>query len=607
VCSSCHRIHELATPAAAVAASARCRACHEAPHALHAGAAKGPQCADCHTAHAPRPLAAADSALGARCVSCHEAVHPGHPKSGERALACTTCHTLDPKQSTVPAAGLAQACTTCHRDSPAAGTHATLGVHDAARTTPQCTDCHSFGTDSVLASAGAAISARCGACHEPELAEYRAGGHAGGLEPGASRDLPTCVSCHDEHNPGETRLAATTQCVKCHSSARLARKYNLPENVGASYSDDFHGATVQMQIRNPETGDPAPVLVCADCHGAHEVGWDEATSIAGVCIGCHERGDDRLAGAWLGHARVGPGHQPLVWLVRLFYFFTIPFVLVGLALNILFHIRDQHRRGARMRDAEGLHRLRAWLSGKRHPKPATVERFNRRERLEHLGSMTTFILLVVTGLPQTRPDLAFSNFIIGLFGGIGTARVIHRALGIAFVLLLVTHATRAMVATFRTRRLPVMAPTRQDFTDTLATVRHFLQGTPKPKVGKFDFSEKFEYWGLFLGGTLMSVTGAVLLYPEAVTRVLPGELVAMFRVMHGLEATFAVLVVVLWHTYGVILKPEVFPLDTSIFTGKMTVERLKEEHELEYERLFPDGEPDEARADAAWQKEEGVA
>ena len=56
------------------------------------------------------------------------------------------------------------------------------------------------------------------------------------------------------------------------------------------------------------------------------------------------------------------------------------------------------------------------------------------------------------------------------------------------------------------------------------------------------------------------------------------------------------MVIVLWHSYGVILRPEVFPLDTSIFTGKITVERLKEEHGAEFERLFPEEAAREAEA-----------
>jgi hypothetical protein len=46
------------------------------------------------------------------------------------------------------------------------------------------------------------------------------------------------------------------------------------------------------------------------------------------------------------------------------------------------------------------------------------------------------------------------------------------------------------------------------------------------------------------------------------------------------------MVVVLWHSYGVILRPEVFPIDTSIFTGKISIERLEEEHGLEYDKLI---------------------
>jgi hypothetical protein len=48
----------------------------------------------------------------------------------------------------------------------------------------------------------------------------------------------------------------------------------------------------------------------------------------------------------------------------------------------------------------------------------------------------------------------------------------------------------------------------------------------------------------------------------------------------------AILVLLVWHLWGVSLRPEVFPCDTSIFTGKISTERLREEHALEYERLL---------------------
>ena len=39
---------------------------------------------------------------------------------------------------------------------------------------------------------------------------------------------------------------------------------------------------------------------------------------------------------------------------------------------------------------------------------------------------------------------------------------------------------------------------------------------------------------------------------------------------------------------GAHLAPEAFPIDTSIFTGKIRKEKLRHEHALEYEELFGD-------------------
>ena len=421
-----------------------------------------------------------------------------------------------------------------------------------------------------------------------------AGGHGGFLTGEGAEDLPTCLTCHTSHmNQGEAKrrveIAAAIQCMRCHGAADLSLRYGLPAQTERSYVDDFHGATIRFLEAEGGTMDGKDVMICSDCHGAHSVATMEQSAVAEVCLRCHENGDDRLAGAWLGHDPIGPRNQALIWLVRLFYYFLVPFMLGGLALNILFHLVDQRRKGARVMQTEGMRRIVARLRGQKLEPLQMVERFSLTDRLDHLGSAFTFIALVVTGLPQTRPDLPIAQAIIGALGGIWSARLIHRVIGVIFVILMVTQVTRAVVHAVKKRRLPVMVPVRKDFEDVLQTFRHFLQGAQMPRVGKFDFSEKFEYWGLFLGGIVMSSTGIILLFPELVSQVLPGILVAATRVMHGLEATFAVTVVILWHSYGVMLRPEVFPLDTSIFSGKMSVDRLKHEHPEEYDRLFPGG------------------
>ena len=585
-CTSCHSIHEDESPEQAKAAiSSRCAGCHTAPHPDHAADAEGsPECADCHTMHSGRTFERSDPSLFEACAGCHEAAHPSHA-TVEEIFECTECHSVaEPAVGETVAA--AELCSTCHGTVHPA--HETVGER------PACLECHDFVSDPVVAEAGALMAARCGSCHESAMRQMLAGGHGAFLGAEGGGDLPNCLTCHTTHmDEAEARdrleISSAVQCMQCHGESSLAVRYGLPSLVKRSYVDDFHGATVQFLMAEGGTMGDKDVMICSDCHGAHDVATLGEQAVAEVCLRCHEQGEERLAGAWLGHEAAGPGNRPLIWLVRLFYFVLIPFMLTGLALNILFHLIDQRRKGARVMQTEGIQRLLGWVRGRKAAAAETVERFNKTERMEHLGSAFTFIALVVTGLPQTRPDLPIARAIIATMGGIWSTRIIHRTIGVIFVVLMVTHVTRAVMNAVRNRRLPVMVPDRKDFEDVLLTFRHYLFREPMPRVGKFDFSEKYEYWGLFLGGIVMSSTGMILLFPELVSQLLPGIVVAATRLMHGLEATFAVMVVILWHSYGVMLRPEVFPLDTSIFTGKMSVARLKHEHPLEHDRLFPDG------------------
>ncbi len=588
-CAACHVIHE--DPVNVLAPetfSARCTVCHaELDHRLHADVqVDAPECVECHSSHTDKPFLAEDPAVSSvACATCHEETHSYHVDNADD-FSCVECHSV--KDPLRPQASALQvgACRDCHVNL--------VPAHEAVEEdAPTCIECHAFGNDASIISSGPQMSQRCGTCHEDAMEGFTAGAHASGLDPEPNSDLPTCVDCHRSHaDPGteraNVRLAATVRCIECHSQALMAEKYDLSADVVSSYEDDYHGATVRFMWNHPaQEGQPA-VMVCSDCHGAHDVGWKETDLVADVCRECHDGSDDRLASAWIGHGSVGPGNKPMVWLVRLFYFFLIPFMLGGLFLHIAFDLVDKRREGARVMKTEGVQRLIGRLRGRVAPKKEVVTRFSLADRFEHMVSMLSFILLVVTGLPQTRPDLSAANWVIAVFGGIGMTRIVHRVAGFLFVALMALHVARVVMRAIRGRRMPVMVPIRKDFEDALQTLRHYLLGQEKPRVGKFDAAEKFEYWGLFLGAIVMSVTGIVLVFPELVTLLVPGQVVAAIRTMHGLEATFAVMVVVLWHSWGVILRPDVFPLDTSMFTGKMSVERLAHEHPLEYERLFPD-------------------
>jgi len=57
-------------------------------------------------------------------------------------------------------------------------------------------------------------------------------------------------------------------------------------------------------------------------------------------------------------------------------------------------------------------------------------------------------------------------------------------------------------------------------------------------------------------------------------------------VAHGGEGLLAFLAIFIWHMYSAHVAPEVFPFDTTMFTGKISEERMMHEHPLEYERLM---------------------
>ncbi|MBI2526198.1 MAG: cytochrome b/b6 domain-containing protein [Candidatus Rokubacteria bacterium] len=216
-----------------------------------------------------------------------------------------------------------------------------------------------------------------------------------------------------------------------------------------------------------------------------------------------------------------------------------------------------------------------------------VVRFSFWARFQHATVILLFGALLVTGMPQKWPYLDASRWVIDSLGGIFAVRWLHRAAGIALSGLFAAHLAGAVTGVVTRRSQPSMLLARKDFRDAVDNLRYYVgRAETPPRFGRFDYRQKFEYWGLIFGAAIMALSGFILYFPIFFSRVLPAELIPAAKVMHSNEALLAFLIVLIWHMAGAHLTPESFPMDTSIFTGKIRKDKLRREHALEYDERF---------------------
>ena len=216
-----------------------------------------------------------------------------------------------------------------------------------------------------------------------------------------------------------------------------------------------------------------------------------------------------------------------------------------------------------------------------------IRRFGSFRIGEHWLNAVTFALLVVTGLSQKFHTYELSQWIIGVLGGIDTTRLIHRYSGIMLTVMTVQHVLVASFGVLFLKWQPSMIIQLKDFRDAIDNIRYYLGLSEHPaRCDRFDYKQKFEYWGVVVGGMLMIASGLALWFPIVVTRYLPGEVIPVAKALHTNEALLAFLVIIIWHIYNAIFSPEVLPVDTVIFTGKISKKRMIHEHPLEFERMF---------------------
>ena len=209
-------------------------------------------------------------------------------------------------------------------------------------------------------------------------------------------------------------------------------------------------------------------------------------------------------------------------------------------------------------------------------------RFSVAQRLEHWVMSLSFTVLVITGLPQRYALSDWAEIMITLMGGIEFVRIIHRAAAIIFILVMIYHT---LVVAYKILVLRIdwsMMPTLKDGLNMIDAARYYVGiAQNHPKMPRYNFAEKMEYWAVVWGGVLMTITGFMLWNPIATTNFFPGEFVPAARAAHSAEALLAFLAIIIWHLYWVHIKT----FNRAIFTGKLTREQMEAEHMAELEAI----------------------
>jgi formate dehydrogenase gamma subunit len=207
-----------------------------------------------------------------------------------------------------------------------------------------------------------------------------------------------------------------------------------------------------------------------------------------------------------------------------------------------------------------------------------ILRFPLLYRLEHWVFAISFITLAITGLIQKYFQSPISLGLISAMGGIENVRVIHRVAATVMMVSVVWHIGVVFYRVFVRHYRLSMLPGLDDAKNMWGWLVYNL-GIKKtaPQEGRYTYGEKLEYWAVVWGTVIMAVTGFMMWNPIATTNLLDGQWIPAAKAAHGAEAVLAVLAIIIWHFYNVLVKT----LNKSMFHGKLTEKQMAHEHPLE--------------------------
>ena len=608
-------------------------------------------CIDCHDGI--KELVHDKNVPPPNCAGCHEkegkdyagSIHGmSHKMGASGAAQCWDCHggheILPVKNVVSPVfkLNLPLTCAKCHSNPnltkeyqiefPEAASQYMDSIHGRALlkmgliVAPSCNDCHgahgikrSVDRDSPINHAN--VAQTCGKCHVGIEETYNKSIHGQLLAKGDQRG-PVCIDCHSAHeivNPTGNNFKAISdvRCGKCHAD-RLEH-----------YRETYHGKAMLLGKPNaaPE------VAACYDCHGFHDVlpaanpaSHLSQTNILATCQKCH-------AGATIGFTEYRPHanpldkkNYPLLHLVFLamtglligtFSFFGVH-TLAWLVRAVYLYLNDTKTfREAKFSTQVG----DEWFT-----------RFAPFERFLHFLVVTSFLLLVITGMPLKFYYTDWAKILFTFIGGPETARMLHRFGALVTFLYFTLHLSSLIGKSWKGRgnlRNPVsgkfevkrvfavlfgpdsMVPTLQDWRDFVAHNKWFFGKGPKPQFDRWTYWEKFDYFAVFWGVAIIGASGLIMWFPVFFTRFLPGWIINIALILHSDEALLAAGFIFSIHFFNTHFRIEKFPMDTVIFSGRVSKTEMLHERKRWYDRLVATGKLDEFRVRDEWFRWKNIA
>ncbi|MCF8062114.1 MAG: cytochrome b/b6 domain-containing protein [Deltaproteobacteria bacterium] len=245
------------------------------------------------------------------------------------------------------------------------------------------------------------------------------------------------------------------------------------------------------------------------------------------------------------------------------------------------------------------------MNAKTNDEATRVRRFTPLQRFFHGGLLAAFIVQGATGLGRMSVETGWGKGLCRLFGGYESALVLHKIVGILMIAGFLIHMVYLLVV-IDWRRFPRMllgpdslVPSPRDARQFFEHLGWFFGVRPHPEFDRWGYWEKFDYWAVFWGMVILGISGLLLAFPVASSRMVPGWGLNVALWVHRIEALLAMAHVFIIHFFVAHVRRHSFPMDRAMFEGTVDLESTRREKPAWLARLKEAGRFEERLATEA--------